>query len=308
MITSKLIDDIFKAIRGRFTVDEIERLIITDPAGLIRFITEYTVDEFSAALIPQIESVIIAEGTPAIVTEILPDGAVTSPWSFSISQPFTAQYIREFVGNDIREITETTVTAVRQTVERGQQQGRNPRNIAVDFRDNIGLTARMEQAVANYRAGLESLSPEVLQRALRDKRFDSTIRNAIGSGAGLTEQQIDRYVKRYRERAIKSRSETIARTEQLTAVTVGQRQSLLQARDQGKLSPRLRRFWEYTHDSRTRHWHSDIPTLNPDGVAIDEQYLTQPPGRTEYVTAPRDPMISGANRINCRCRERYELV
>lgn len=308
MITSKLIDDIFKAIRGRFTVDEIERLLVTDPTGLIQLITEHTMDEFSATLIPQIESIVIAEGTPAIVTELLPDGAVTSPWSFSISEPFTAQYIREFVGNDIREITDTTVAAVRQTIERGQQQGRNPRNIAVDFRDNIGLTSRMEQAVANYRAGLESLSPEVLNRVLRDKRFDSTIRNAIGSGKELTEQQIDKMVQRYRERAIKSRSETIARTEQLTAVTVGQRQSLLQARDQGKLSPRLRRFWEPTHDGRTRHYHFNIPTLNPEGVTIDEQYLTQPPGRTEYVSAPRDPMVSAANRVNCRCRERYELI
>lgn len=308
MITSKLIDDIFKAIRGRFTVDEIERLLVTDPTGLIQLITEYTLDEFSATLIPQIESIVIAEGTPAIVTELLPDGAVTSPWSFSISEPFTAQYIREFVGNDIREITDTTVAAVRQTIERGQRQGRNPRNIAVDFRDNIGLTSRMEQAIANYRAGLESLSPEVLNRVLRDKRFDSTIRNAIGSGTALSETQIDKMVQRYRERSIKSRSETIARTEQLTAVTVGQRQSLLQARDQGKLSPRLRRFWEYTHDSRTRHWHRDVPTLNPEGVTIDEQYLTQPPGRTEYVSAPRDPMVSAANRVNCRCRERYELI
>lgn len=307
-VTTKLVEDIFDAIRGRFTLTEIEDLLRTDPARLIALLEQYTSEEFESQLIPQIEAVIVESGQPGIVTELLPRGAITAPYLFSISAPFTAQYIRDYTARDVAEITQNTVEAIRNTVQRNEDAGVNPRTTARQFRENIGLTVRQEQAVANYRKSLENLDRVALQRKLRDARFDRTVLSAINNDKPLKREQIDRMVARYRERYIKHRSETISRTEQLRAVSVGQRQSMLQARDAGKLSPRLRRFWVFTHDSRVRHWHSTIPMLNSDGVTIDEQYLTEPPGRVEYVTMPRDPDASAANTVQCRCRERYELI
>ena len=308
MIKPDLIQQIWETVRNRFTYKQIEQLLRDDPNELIALLDKYVTEELQSTLVPQIESIVIESGAPSVITEMLPKGAISSPYLFSISQPYTAVYINDFVGNDIREITETTVNAIRQTISREEQAGVNPRTTARHFRENIGLTMRQEQAVSNYRTALENLDRNALDRVLRDKRFDSTVLNAISNDKPMSRDKIEMLVQRYRERSIKSRSETIARTEQLASVAVGQRQSMLQALNAGKLSPRLRRFWEYTHDSRTRHWHKDVPRLNPEGVTIDEKYLTQPPGRIEYVNMPKDPESSASNRVNCRCRERYELV
>ena len=306
-ITNKLIEQIFEAVRGRFTYREIEELLVNDKQELIRLLEIYTTEEFEAILIPQIEAIVIESGAPAAVIELLPRGAITAPYLFSIAAPYTADYIREYTGRDIVEMTETTVRAIRQTIERDESRGINPRDVARHFRENIGLTPSQEQAVSNYRDALENMDRAALQRKLRDARFDPSVLRAIETGQRLPRDKIDKLVDAYRRRSIKSRSETIARTEQLRAVAVGQRQSMLQASQQGKISPRLRRFWIYTHDGRrdASLAHRPYQGLNPDGVKLDEQYLTQPPGRVEYLDMPKDPNGSGANIINCRCREKY---
>jgi len=307
-LNTDLLTQIFDAIRGRFTLAEIEELLTTDPQRLIYAIRETAEQELSARMVPEIEATIIASGNYNAIIELLPNGAITAPYAFSLATSATAQYISNYVARHVAEISQNTANAIQQTIQRHEQQSLNPRNTARDIRRNIGLTVRQEQAVANYRAMLESGDKEALKRKLRDARFDGTVRRAIETETSLTTAQINRMVQRYRERYIKYRSEVIARTEQLTAVSVGQRQSMKQARDNGVLSSRLRRFWEYMHDSRVRHWHASIPMLNPDGVAIDEKFLTQPPAGAEYLDGPRDPDGSGANIIQCRCRERYKLI
>lgn len=304
MITTKLVQEIFDAIRGRFTLTEIQNLLQTDPQRLVLAIEEAATQELQARLIPEIEMTMINAGNYGAMIELLPKGAILAPYAFSLSAPFTAEFIREYTGRHIREIAQNTAAAIAQTINRNEARSVNPIATARQVRQNIGLTARQELAVANYRAALEEGSREALQRQLRDARFDPTVLRAIETGEPLSKEQIDKMVTRYRERYIKYRSEVIARTEQLTAVSVGQRQSMLQA----NLSPRLRRYWVYTHDGRERHWHATVPMLNPEGIRIDEQYLTQPPSGVEMLDMPRDPNGSGANVIQCRCRERFSMV
>lgn len=308
MITQQLIERIFDALRARFTYKEIEELLVTDPNTLITLVREYCTEEFEAILLPEIEAVALSSGNPGVIIELLPRGAILAPYAWSIAAPFTARYISEYAGRHIREITENTVKGVTQTIQRAEQRGVNPRVAAREFRANLGLTATQEQAISNYRDGLMNLDRFTLERKLRDKRFDPTVFRAIESGDSLSAEQIDKLVDRYRQRYHKYRAEVISRTEQMTAVSVGQRQSMLQAKEQGKLSPRLRRDWLYRHDGRARHWHRTVPSLNPDGIKIDEKYLTQPPGRVEYLEMPRDPEGSSNNVIQCRCREVFKMI
>lgn len=307
-LNTNLINEIFDAIRSRLTLVEIELLLVSDPLELIRLIEEYTTEEFQARMVPQIETLILLEGAPAAIIELLPTGAVTAPYLFSISSQSVAEFIRNYVGNDIAQITENTVAGIRQQILRNESQGTNPRVAARQFRDSIGLTARQELAVDRYRRNLENLDRDTLRRELRDRRSDGVVRRAIENDKPLSQKQIDSLVSRYRQRYINYRSEVIARTEQLKAVSVGQRQSMLQAFRENKLSPRLRRDWIFTFDGRTRCHHRSVPGLNPQGVRIDEPYLTEPPGRIEYLDMPRDPSGSADNVILCRCREKYRLL
>ncbi len=301
MISEKLILEIFERVKDRITLRELRELSTDEIVELVRL---YTSEEFSAYMVPVIEEQILLSGQYGMIIELLPRGAISSPYLFSIATQMTADYIASYTARDVKEISDKTAEAMRQKIERHERESINPRQTARDIKRDMGLTATQEAAVANYERLLRSGSKSSLTRALRDKRYDKMLRD----GRTLSEEQINRAVDRYRQKYLKYRAEVIARTEQGRAVAVGQRQSMLQAKLQGKLSDRLRRFWVYTHDSRTRHFHATVPMLNPLGVAIDESYLTKPPGRVEFLEMPKDPEGSAENVIQCRCRERYKMI
>ena len=303
---NELILKIFDAVRDRFTLAEIENL---EPYELVRLVELYTTEQLQADLVPVLESIIVDNGAPAKVIEFLPKGAITAPYAFSIAAPNTARYIQEYTARHVVEISQNTAKAIQQTVARNETSGINPRTTAREVKANIGLTAKQEQAVANYKSFLQNGDRQALHRELRDKRFDSSVLNAIENDKKLSSEQINKMTDRYRQKYIKYRSEVIARTEQITAVSVGQHQSMLQALDEGKISPRLRRQWVFRHDGKARHWHRNVAMLNPKGVAVDGKYLTQPPGSAEYLDHPRDPINgSASNVIQCRCGEKYYMV
>lgn len=217
---------------------------------------------------------------------------------FNSLNPNTQEYLQTASADLIRQITEETRNTVNQIVTRGVTTGTNPLDIARDIKSNIGLTARQEQAVANFRSMLESRDRDLLNRALRDKRFDSTIRRAIENDVPLSKEQIDRMVGRYRERYVKYRSETIGRTEAMRAANSGSDQLWQQQVDEGLVAQeQVRREWVYTHDSRTRYSHRLIPGMNPNGVGMNEPFQT-PDGPLMY---PHDPNGSASNTVRCRC-------
>ncbi len=133
----------------------------------------------------------------------------------------------------VREFTDQQRRATRDALLDGVQRGANPREQARNFRRSIGLTQRQQRAVANFERLLRNNDPAALNRALRDRRFDRTVRRAIETGEGLNQQQINRMVERYRERALKLRAETIARTESLRSVHEGANEMYAQAIEAG---------------------------------------------------------------------------
>lgn len=236
----------------------------------------------------------------------IPKSAITSvPFRYNIINPATAESITRYEFNLIRMIGANTREAIRNSLEADQITGVNPRRTAVNFRSTLGLTPKQELAVRNYRNNLENLDRDALNRQLRDRRFDRSVIRAIDSDTPLKRSQIDRFTDRYRERFIKYRSEVIARTESLRATSVGEYTGLIQGVNEGSIDrDKVRRFWIFTKDSRTRSSHRMIPLLNPDGVAIDQPFTT-PLGPLRF---PRDPEGSAANTIQCRCRVSYRIV
>lgn len=256
----------------------------------------------SGHLVDDIDDAVTEGGRASLA--ILPEGAVTDPnFRFSIINPRTAAFVQRYEMNLIQQISSETLAAIRQAVATDIVTGRNPISTARDFRPNIGLTTRQETAVRNYRLALEEGDGAALRRGLRDKRFDRTVSRYLNANEKIPQEKIERMVGRYREKSIKYRSEVIARTESLRAVSVGNAEAMDQLVEEGAVDPNVRKFWSPALDNRVRNAHRRIPEMNPAGVKLNEQFQT-PLGPLRY---PRDPMGTAANTIQCRCAVLYRM-
>jgi hypothetical protein len=217
---------------------------------------------------------------------------------FNATNPRLSSFAQSVAATRIREISEDVRGVVRDTVRDGTVRGFNPRDTARRVRASIGLTRKQEQAVQNFRRGLETRDPAVLARQLRDRRFDPAVRRAIFSDVPLDPAKVDKMTNRYRERYVKFRSEVIARTESTRAINGASRELMESYVDEGLIDAgQIRRFWHHTRDARTREAHRQIDGMNPDGVGLNEPFNT-PLGPLMY---PGDPSGTAENTIQCRC-------
>lgn len=196
----------------------------------------------------------------------------------------------------VQNVTEDQRIAMRGLISQGISEGRNPLDIARSFRDQIGLTPRQQQAVANYRRALQNLDAGALDRELRDRRFDRTIAAAIRDGDKLTSKQINDAVQRYTERMLKYRSEVIARTEALRSVHQGVDEMYRQSIADGTLRPdSLSREWNTAHDERVRDSHATMDgQVQPFGSPFTS-------GAGNILDYPGDPNAPPEETIQCRC-------
>ena len=210
----------------------------------------------------------------------------------------TSTFINAYVANKVVEITDDIQKTIGETALINVSNGVNPLVTAREIRGSIGLTTNQYKAVQRYRENLENLDSYALERKLRDKRFDSTVSRAIQNDTPLSKEQINKMVKRYEQRYIKYRSETIARTESTRLTNQGDSEYWQQVEKDGRIpSQALRSFWIYTKDGKARETHSTIPSLNPDGVPFNTEFRTL----VGAVKRPGTFPVAGEN-INCRCR------
>tara|TARA_R110000796_G_scaffold41179_2_gene101978 strand:+ start:24242 stop:25234 length:993 start_codon:yes stop_codon:yes gene_type:complete len=178
---------------------------------------------------------------------------------FDQTNPFAMQVARENQLRLVREFGDAQRRATREALIDGIRTGANPKQQAKAFVDSIGLTERQVKAVNNYKRLLSEGDKAVFERALRDKRFDSTVRASIESGKPLTSNQIDRMVGRYRERYLQYRSRVIGRTEALKSVHQGKAAMYQQAIENGDLDPNnLTQEWETSLKDNVRDSHVDM--------------------------------------------------
>lgn len=190
------------------------------------------------------------------------------------------------------DVLETEVKeTVRAFVENGIRDGVGPRAIARDLRDVIGLAPNQEAAVANFERMLRDGDSELLTRALRDRRFDGTVRRAFGAdGKGLTEAQIKTMTDAYRRRFVAFNAETNSRTATLSAYKLGQRLAWRQAIDAGKVKAEdLEDTWHTKMDGRERPTHAEMNGMKK---RFDEPWIVPGVGQQNY---------PGESEFNCRC-------
>lgn len=210
-----------------------------------------------------------------------------------------ARAVNAFAANDlrlIRQFDDEQLAATRQAIARGIREGINPRDMARDFRQSIGLTRRQEAAVDNYRRMLNALDPEALTRQLATKTDLNTLRAAIKNNKPLTAAQVDKMVARYNNRYIAYRAEVIGRTEALRSAHQGTELMFQQLVDDGNVGKNeLFRSWVTGADERVRPSHV---FMNGQIRGLDESFLS---GKGNYLKYPGDPDAPGEETIQCRC-------
>lgn len=257
-----------------------------------------------AGVLPVIEDAFTESGRMTL--DMMPkDGIIGETFRFDVTSPVITSKLSQQGLALIRSIDQATREAIQRGLQANITAGMHPTAAARDFRANIGLTPKQEQAVRNFRMLLETGDKAALDRALRDKRFDPSVVRALSGEKPIDKKKVDKMVQRYRERYLKYRSETIARTEAMRAVNSGRHAASLQMVDEGFIDrQRVRKFWINTRDTRTRANHVSIPGMNPDGVPVDQPFNT-PLGPMMF---PHDPNGSAENVINCRCTFTYKVI
>jgi hypothetical protein len=234
---------------------------------------------------------------------------------FDVRNPRAEQWIRQRSSTLIQEITDDQRTTIRNALEAGMQAGENPRTTALNLVGRIdprtkqrtggviGLHSTQEAWLRSYSADLASEDPTrlraLLQRGLRDKRFDASVLKAIRDGTAIPAEIQAKMRAAYAHRALKWRADNIARTETIRSLGQAQTEMWQQQIDRGKVDVDLMvRRWVTAGDERVRHTHRLIPGMNKDGRKWNEPFDT-PTGPQMHAPSQTD--------IGCRCYEKVTV-
>ena len=150
---------------------------------------------------------------------------VTIDASFNVVVPETLALINQYVGTQIRGITDLTLQNVRAVIRTGFSEGRGLTQMMHDLEGFIGLTPRQTLAIERLRERLTS--------------------------EGLSRAQIQQRVQEASARALRLRVEAIARTESMAMANMGNHALLVQSVEQGLVSETgIRRHWLVASDER----------------------------------------------------------
>ena len=208
--------------------------------------------------------------------------------------------------------------AIARTMFReGLSQGRNPRRLVRDLLGQsrrgasgrvgglLGLSRPLSDAATRALDELQNGDFDAyLRRALRDKRFDSTVRKAMKGGGTLTPDQADRIADAYRRRLTVYRANTIAQTEAFSAVEKAQSDNISNLIGSGQVSAdEVRKQWRSVRDNRVRDTHAGL-----DGQIrrVDEPFQSSSGALMMY---PHDTSLGAgpSEIVNCRCSVKYLL-
>lgn len=245
-----------------------------------------------------------------------PDGTAAK-LAFDYRDPAVEKLLRDTSGTKIVDIYEDTLAGVRSILEQGMAAGNGPRAVATRIAGQInpltgkregglvGLTKHQMQNVTNALNELKSNDPDqlrnYLQRAMRNKQYDGYVNRAI-NGEPIPADVIRKMDNAMMNRALQVRAETIARTEAMQTLHIGQHAAYQQAIDQGLASPEeILRVWESSGDGRTRESHDE---MNGQEVPWGEPFKT-PSG--VFLMFPGDPSGPPEEIINCRCNESIRI-
>jgi hypothetical protein len=153
---------------------------------------------------------------------------------FDMKNPRAIRWARERGAKLVTDITQETRGTIRRIISAGLDEGIAPRESALLIRESVGLTDAQSDAVLRLNRKIVESPGKVIKAGKIRVRVPLE---------GMSRAKLDSVLTRYSDRLLKQRSETIARTETITASNAGQREMWLQARDKGLLAPTTQREW-----------------------------------------------------------------
>lgn len=245
-----------------------------------------------------------------------PDG-LGAKLSFDYRDPKVEAILKDTSGTKIVDILNDQLAGVRSILEQGIAAGNGPRQVATRIAGQInpltgkregglvGLTKYQMENVTKALNELKSMDPvqlrNYLERAMRNKQYDGYVNRAI-KGEPIPADILRKMDNAMMNRAVQVRAETIARTEALQALHIGQHAAYEAAIDQNLVQPdEIVRVWESSGDGRTRESHDE---MNGQEVSWDEPFKT-PSGI--FLMFPGDPSGPAEEIINCRCNESIRI-
>ena len=190
-------------------------------------------------------------------------------------------------------IPKQTRAIIAEVVAMGAERGLTAAQQARAIREVVGLPPNWAKAPTNFGNELRAAAAagEIGEFTRKLSGRDMVEIRAAVEGGRMTEDLIEEMEERYAEHLIMLRSLTIARTETLVAAHAGLQEAWAQAKELGLLPDTARQFWIVTPDDRLCPICVEIPGMNPDGRALDEDFET-PEGPVDAPPAPHP---------NCRC-------
>lgn len=296
-------------LRGRAQIEALVRMIEGgDVEGAIRTLglDPTAFRPFSRAIAEAFEAG--GEATARFLPPTYDDDGVRLVTQFDIRNPAAEQWLLQHSSMKIVEIVDDQRTLIREALEYGIRRGLNPRTAALDLVGRIGvngtreggllgLTSSQAEWVRNYAEELALDSPlAALNRNLRDKRFDGAVRRAAETGQPIPAETRDKMVTAYKNRALRLRAETIARTEAMASLHAAQDEAINQGMDKAGIErSRVKFVWRTARDKRVRDSHQE---MDGQEVGPGEKFVTGNGARLKY---PGDPSGPAAEVINCRC-------
>ncbi len=235
---------------------------------------------------------------------------------FDMRNPRVETDIRQESSNLITRLTNEARDNIREILTQGMINGSNPRATALDIIGRIdpvskkriggviGLTNNQTNWVKNTTRYLETLDSKYLNLELRDKRFDGIFKKAIESGKALSADDVSRITTAYKNRALRYRAETIARTETIQFLNRGEYIANKQLLEEGLVTrDAMTKEWDDTGDKKVRHEHRQLAKKygKDNGIPLDEPF--EAPDGVKLMYPGDSSLGAGAASIaNCRCR------
>jgi hypothetical protein len=234
---------------------------------------------------------------------------------FDVANPKLMDAFQDYVTNFKAKLSNELQANVRGIITNQISGGQNPavaaRTITTELKDSFGLTPFQERAVLNYKNMLSNPKltltdkNEILSRALADGRFDRSVISAFQNQNAIPQATIDKMVQRYRERYLRYRATTIARTDSIRMLNMSNQQVWKDMIDEGLVDEKdVRKYWMTANDERVRDSHVEAELLSNSngGYPINQPFKT---GLGELMY-PGDPEGLPADVCNCRCAVYYE--
>lgn len=320
---AKAILDAFLQQQDRVSIDDVVAALKAGDVGKVMDLLDvFHFDAASGVAQSSLQNAVFVAGT-----EMAGKIAMISGVTFRFNQlnPRLITWLQTYSFDLIRQINAKTRDGIREILVSGMKAGSSPIDTAREVKAVIGLTARQAKAIENFRRELETFhlrgetgggyslgskisrrngrqvfaidetgSPidGILERRLRDFRFDRQLAAAAKNSKPLTPEQIDKMVDAYARKYLKYRAETIARTESLRATNMGVQDAWRQAIDAGAAPESyVRRKWIVARDERTCPVCSAVPKMNGKyGVKFAMPFAT-----------PNGPVMLPPLHPDCRC-------